>query len=407
MQIQEKQRNRNRHMIKTTENTKPIIVQKYGGTSLADAGLIKKVAKNIIAKKEKGYDLVVVVSAMGKTTDHFIDLAYQVSPDPDRREMDMLLSVGERISISLLAMAINASGKHHAVSYTGSQVGIITDDNHTQAQILEVKGHRLRQALEEGKIVIVAGFQGVSVSKEITTLGRGGSDTTAVALAAALNAQACEIMSDVDGIYSADPNQIPTARRIDRLDFEQALAIASSGARVLQKAAVEFAKRHNVKLSLGSSFNGEIGTIVTDESMSKGCVTAVVVDDDLVVFRGKLNKAEAIKLAHTLSLEKLICKVWQFAGNNVLLGVSKSDANLLNRILKTTEGFSRNGQTSLLALIGTGVGIGSSPAAKFFETLKESSCKYETVISNEFSLKILLENEETQRAVMAVHEAFF
>ena len=389
------------------DTSKPIIVQKYGGTSLADAGLVKKVAKNIVAKKEQGYDLVVVVSAMGKTTDHFIDLAHQICPNPDRREMDMLLSVGERISISLLAMAINATGKHHAVSYTGSQVGIITDDNHTQAQILEVKGHRLCQALEQGKIVIVAGYQGVSVSKEITTLGRGGSDTTAVALAAALNAEACEIMSDVDGIYTADPRQILAARRIDRLDFEQALALASSGAKVLHKAAVEFARRHNVKLSLGSSFTGEIGTIVTDESMAKGFVTGVVSDDDLVVIRADMKDDNAIKLAHTLSLEKLNCKLWQFTGDRLLLGVSKSDAGAACDIVKKHAVLRRENNLSLLALVGTGVGIGSSPSKKFFEILENLSIKIHAIVSEEFFLKILLKNKEMERAAAAVHSALF
>ncbi len=394
-------------MTQKPDTSKPIIVQKYGGSSLANAGMIQKVARNIVAKREEGYDLVVVVSAMGKTTDHFIDLAHQVSPNPDRREMDMLLSVGERVSISLLAMAINATGKGHAVSYTGSQVGIITDDNHTRAQILEVKGHRLRQALEQGKIVIVAGFQGVSVSKEITTLGRGGSDTTAVALAAALNAEACEIMSDVDGIYTADPNKIQIAKRIERLDFDQALALASSGARVLHKTAVEFARRHNVKLSLGSSLSGEIGTIITDESMSKGCLTGVVVDDDLAVFRADMKNDNGVKLAHILSREKLNCKLWQFTGDRVLLGVSKSDADAVRNIVKKTGNLSLEEYSSLLTLVGTGVGIGSSPAEKFFETLERISIKYDIVISNEFCLKILLKNKETQRAVTAVHEAFF
>jgi len=393
-------------MTQKPNTSKPIIVQKYGGSSLANPGMIQKVARNIVAKKEEDYDLVVVVSAMGKTTDHFIDLAHQVSPNPDRREMDMLLSVGERVSISLLAMAINATGKGHAVSYTGSQVGIITDDNHTQAQILEVKGHRLRQALEQGKIVIVAGFQGVSVNKEITTLGRGGSDTTAVALAAALNAEACEIMSDVDGIYTADPNKIPTAKRIERLDFDQALALASSGAQVLHKTAVEFARQHNVKLSLGSSFTGEIGTIVTDESMAKGFVTGVVVDNDLDIIRAEMENEDGAKLVHTLSRERLHCKVWQFAGGRAVIGVSKADAETVSNILQKSVKIRRESDFSILTLIGTGVGIGSPPAEKFFAIL-EKRFKFDAVASDEFYLKILIKNEETAQAAAAVHDAFF
>ncbi len=245
-----------------------LIVQKYGGSSLATPELIKKIAERVIATKEQGYDVVVVVSALGDTTDHLRDLADQISLKPAPRELDMLLSVGERIAISLLAMAITERG-YPAISFTGSQVGIITSNDHTRARILEIKGDRIRHQLEKRKIVVVAGYQGVSIEKEITTLGRGGSDTTAIALAAALNAEKCEIMTDVDGVYTANPQDVPEAKKLDEVSYDEMLELSDAGAQVLKTSAVEFAKRHNIKIEVGSSFTGEIGTIITNGNLDK------------------------------------------------------------------------------------------------------------------------------------------
>lgn len=239
-----------------------IVVQKYGGSSVADATSIKRVAQRIVATKKAGNDVVVVVSAMGDTTDELIDLANQVSPLPPGRELDMLLTAGERISMALLAMAIGNSGQE-ARSFTGSQAGVITDGTHGKAKIIDVTPGRLRNALDEGAIVIVAGFQGVSQnSKDITTLGRGGSDTTAVALAAALDADVCEIYTDVDGIFTADPRIVPNAQQIPALSYEETLEMAANGAKILHLRCVEYARRNNMPIHVRSSFSDKAGTWV-------------------------------------------------------------------------------------------------------------------------------------------------
>ncbi len=255
------------------------MVQKFGGTSVGDADRIRAVADHVARTRRDGHDVVVVVSAMGKTTDDLIRLADQVSPVQPAREYDMLVSSGERISMSLLCMALAGLGVD-AVSFTGSQAGIITDTDHTRAKIVEIRGDRLRQALDEGKVAVVAGFQGVSTDRDVTTLGRGGSDTTAVALAAVLHAEACEIYTDVTGVFSADPRVVPTARRLARVSFEEMLEMAATGGRVLQLRSVEFARNHHVPLHVRSSFTWEPGTWVVEEepSMEQAVVTAVTHD---------------------------------------------------------------------------------------------------------------------------------
>ncbi len=247
-----------------------LVVQKYGGSSVADAEGIKRVAKRIVDTRKAGHEVVVVVSAMGDTTDELVDLAQQVSPLPAGRELDMLLTAGERISMALLAMAIANLG-HQARSYTGSQAGVITDSSHGKARIIDITPGRIRSALDEGAIVIVAGFQGVSQdTKEITTLGRGGSDTTAVALAAALNAEVCEIYTDVDGVFTADPRIVPTARRLPRISYEEMLEMAACGAKVLHLRCVEYARRYDIPVHVRSSFSTREGTWVTDDETTFG-----------------------------------------------------------------------------------------------------------------------------------------
>ncbi|MEY3806361.1 MAG: aspartokinase, partial [Actinomycetota bacterium] len=260
-----------------------LIVQKYGGTSVADPDRIKSVADHVAFTRRHGNDVVVVVSAMGKTTDNLLSLAHAVSDVHPGREMDMLLTTGERISMSLLSMALAGVGVE-AVSFTGSQVGIITDTIHTKAKILEIKGDRVRDALAAGKVVVVAGFQGVSTDSEITTLGRGGSDTTAVALAAALNADVCEIYTDVTGVFSADPRIVPQARKLTQLQFDDMLEMAGVGSKVLALRSVEFARNHNVPIHVRSSFTWERGTWVNAEksqgesSMEEPIISGVVHD---------------------------------------------------------------------------------------------------------------------------------
>jgi aspartate kinase len=259
-----------------------IVVLKYGGASVATTKNIHDVARQIIQCKANGEDPVVVVSAMADSTDRFLKMAYEITNQPRPRELDMLLSVGERISIALLAMAINAEGPYEAISLTGSQVGIITDTNHTRAKIIEVRADRIYQVLSRGQIPIVAGFQGVSIEKEITTLGRGGSDTTAVALAAALGAKQVRIMKEVDGIYSADPNQVEEARVIDRLNYEQCLEFAATGSKVLAADSVALARQHGVEIAVGRANNGTIGTIVTSGDFTRGGVQGIVAVRSLI-----------------------------------------------------------------------------------------------------------------------------
>lgn len=247
------------------DNNAAILVRKYGGSSLASVDRIRTVARDLVAKRSEGYRMVVVVSAMGRTTDDLQHLAQQISPSPARRELDMLLSVGERITMSLLSMALQTEGCS-AISFTGSQCGIITDNSHTDARVIEVKADRVRESLDAGHLVIVAGFQGVSREREITTLGRGGSDTTAVALAAALGAERCEILKDVDGVFTADPRQVPQARRHETLSYPQMEAIAGAGCGVVHQRAVVFARKHGVPLFVGSSFHEAPGTAVAAAS---------------------------------------------------------------------------------------------------------------------------------------------
>lgn len=257
-----------------------IIVQKYGGSSLSDVDKIKQVARNVVDVYNQGHKIVVVVSAMGNMTDELLQLAHSVCKKPPKRELDMLLSVGERMSIALLAMAIHDLGVQ-AISFTGSQVGIITDNQHTQARILEVKALRIQEALAEGKIVIVAGFQGVSINKEITTLGRGGSDATAVALAAALNAEECQIMKDVDGVFVADPKKIPEVRLSSQLSYDEMLEMSELGAGVVNHYAVEIAKHYKVRIAVGNTFSRKIGTIITDYSFDTAKVSGIVENENV------------------------------------------------------------------------------------------------------------------------------
>ncbi len=262
-----------------------IVVLKYGGKSIATTEHLRAIARQVIRTKAAGEDPVVVVSAMGDTTDRFLKMAQEITARPHARELDMLLSVGERISIALLALAINAEGPYEAISLTGSQVGIITDTNHTQAKIIEVRCGRIHQVLQKGQIPIIAGFQGVSTDKEITTLGRGGSDTTAVALAAALGAAQCRIMKDVAGVYTADPQQLPQAQVIDRLNYEQMLEFSATGSKVLASEAVALARQHGVEISVGLSTTGAIGTIITAGDFTGGGIRSIVTLRQLVAMR--------------------------------------------------------------------------------------------------------------------------
>jgi aspartate kinase len=258
-----------------------LVVQKYGGSSVATPEQIRDLARRIVARHESGDKVVVVVSAMGKSTDVLVAQAQELSENPDPREMDMLVSAGERISTAMMSIALNGIRPGLAVSFTGSQIGLITDCNHGDARVLEVKGDRLREALDAGRIPVVAGFQGVSTAREITTLGRGGSDTTAVAVAAALGADVCEIYSDVDGVYTSDPRLAPSARLLATVDYETMLEMSAAGAKVLKDDAVEYARRLGVRIAAGSSSSGRIGTIVSSENLNREALQAMVYHDRL------------------------------------------------------------------------------------------------------------------------------
>ncbi|RMG63197.1 MAG: aspartate kinase [Calditrichaeota bacterium] len=376
-----------------------LIVQKYGGTSLADPERIKAIARRVVEEHRKGHQLVVVVSAMGDTTDRLVELAHQVSKNPPRREMDMLLSVGERISIALLAMAISDLGVQ-AISFTGSQVGIITDTRHTEARILEVRAHRIREELDRGKIVIVAGFQGVSINKEITTLGRGGSDTTAVALAAALQADRCELMKDVDGIFVAEPRLVPNVQLNPRLSYDEMIEMANLGAGVLKTESVEVAKHYRVKVAVGNSFTGRIGTIITDKSLDSSAVRGIVGQKELAWIRLPLPEPPAAHL-HQLNQQLVEARVkmqhFSLTDGAVWLAFHRRFLPDFNRCLQASPLLSRlnlkpqvDETSGMVAIIGTGLNFNSETAGRVFQALENLSCPTENLQVSELKITFRL-----------------
>ncbi|MFQ6115528.1 MAG: aspartate kinase [bacterium] len=376
-----------------------VVVQKYGGSSLARPEFINRVAERVIKAKEKGYEVVVVVSALGETTDQLIELSRQITKSPPRRELDMLLSVGERVSISLLAMAITAKG-YPAISFTGSQVGI-----------LEIKGNRIRKELQDGKIVVVAGFQGVSIEKEITTLGRGGSDTTAVALAAALNAERCEIMTDVDGVYTANPQVVHSAQRISEITYEEMLDMADLGAQVLKASAVEFAKRHNIKIYIGSSFTGYIGTIITDGSLDKKRVTGVAVDEDVVLISlNHATKEPCFKIIKSLAEEGVAVKfIWK-NGPGCSFILKEEDLETAKNIIESNKTNMAKGRVSfnqkvgLLSVVGVGINFGTDVMAKTMKIFEAMSLFPEAYNFSETRLSFAIEKQHLKQAASRIHD---
>ncbi|HID95650.1 MAG TPA: aspartate kinase [Candidatus Latescibacteria bacterium] len=398
-----------------------LIVQKYGGTSLATPDLIKRAAWRVIACKKQGYDVIAVVSAMGNTTDELIDLARKITPNPGGRELDMLLSSGERISMALLSMAINSMG-FNAVSLTGSQSGIITDTVHTKARIKEIKAQRVLEELAKGKIVIVAGFQGVSLEREITTLGRGGSDTTAVALAYALKANVCEILTDVDGVYTADPRVVPEARKLDVISYEEMLELASSGARVLNSRSVEFAKQHGVVIHVRSSFNDNIGTIIKeeDESMEEILVRGVTYDTNeaKVTIRGVPDRpgiAAKIfgKLAQAnVNVDMIIQNVSDSGVTDMSFTVPDSELKTAlecGRQLRDEIDFKdivADEDIAKVSIVGTGMRTHSGVAASMFEALAKNNINIEMISTSEIKISCVVRRSRAEEAVKALHKAF-
>ena len=403
-----------------------LIVQKYGGSSVADADSIKRVASKIAQAKEAGNDVVVTVSAMGDTTDDLIDLAQQVSGQPHAREMDMLLTTGERISMALLAMAIRDLG-FDARSFTGSQAGMMTDAQHGRARIVDVTPTRVRQALDEGAIAIVAGFQGFNHdSRDITTLGRGGSDTTAVALAASLEAEVCEIYTDVDGVFSADPRVVPKAQKLDRVSYEEMLELAAAGAKVINIRAVEFARRHGVTLHVRSSFTEESGTWVSssEEGMnveepiiagvagdtSEAKITVVGVPD----IPGKAAGIFTIVAGAGANIDMIVqnVSVHDTGQTDISFTLPKEDGQRAVEALTAAQ--KESGFESLiyddhigrLSVVGAGMRTNAGVSAQLFTALSDSGINIEMISTSEIRISVIMREEILADAVKAVHTAF-
>ncbi|GLV98498.1 aspartate kinase [Streptomyces lavendulae] len=405
-----------------------LVVQKYGGSSVADAEGIKRVAKRIVDAKKNGHQVVVVVSAMGDTTDELIDLAEQVSPMPAGREFDMLLTAGERISMALLAMAIKNLG-HEAQSFTGSQAGVITDSVHNKARIIDVTPGRIRTALDEGNIAIVAGFQGVSAdSKDITTLGRGGSDTTAVALAAALDAEVCEIYTDVDGVFTADPRVVKKARKIDWIASEDMLELAASGSKVLLHRCVEYARRYNIPIHVRSSFSGLPGTWVSNENpqgdaqvehaiisgvahdVSEAKITVVGVPDKpgeaAAIFRAIADAEINIDMivqnvsAASTGLTDISFTLPKTEGHKAIDALEKAKGQIGFDSLRYDD------QIGKISLVGAGMKTNPGVTASFFQALSDAGVNIELISTSEIRISVVTRQDDVNDAVHAVHTAF-
>ncbi len=400
---------------------KGLIVQKYGGSSVANVERIQKVAQRVVSYSKKGYSLVVVVSALGDTTDELVELANKINPNPSEREMDMLLSTGEQISVALLAMAIHKLGSR-AISFTGAQVGIITDTSHTRARIIKINADKIKTELKKGSIVIVAGFQGVTIDQDITTLGRGGSDLTAVALAKELNAQSCEIYTDVEGIYTTDPRIEPRAKKIKKITYDEMLEMASLGAQVMQARSIEVAKKFNVPLHVRSSFNKNSGTMIIKEVKNM---------EDVVVNGVTLNKNQAkitlcqvpdkpgvaVKLFKNLavaglSVDMIVQNVSHTRQTDISFTVAKTDSAKASRITKAVAKKIGAGEVLLdediarVSIVGVGMKSHHGVAAKMFGILAESEINIEMISTSDISISCIIKKKNAEIAVKKLHEEF-
>ncbi len=400
---------------------KNLLVQKYGGTSVGSTDKIKNVAEKIVSEKRNGKHLIVVVSAMGDTTDRLVDLAHEINANPSPREMDVLLSTGEQISISLLAMAIELLGEK-VISLTGPQVGMHTSSVHKRARITGVDDKRVINELKENKIVIVAGFQGLDENRDITTLGRGGSDTSAVAIAAGLDADKCEIYTDVDGVYTADPRIVADAQKLNKVSYTEVLEMASLGAGVLHPRSVELAQKYNIPLVVRSSFNHENeGTIITtDESMETAVVKGIALDQDI----GKISIMEvpdrpgiAYKLfsmlaAGNIHIDMIVQNTNRAAVNDISFTVADDE---LQDALDISQKFAFDvgaqkvefdKGVSKLSIIGTGIVANPEISSRFFETLYNLGVNIHTISTSEIKISVLLDKHLAKKAMIAVHNAF-
>ena len=400
---------------------KGLVVQKYGGSSVANVKRIQKVAQRVVGYSKKGYDLVVVVSALGDTTDELIELADKINPNPSEREMDMLLSTGEQISVALLAMAIHKLGSQ-AISFTGAQVGIITDSSHTRAKIIKINVDKIKEELNKGRIVIVAGFQGVTLNQDITTLGRGGSDLTAVALAKELRADFCEIYTDVAGIYTTDPRIEPNAKKIKVITYDEMLEMASLGAQVMQPRSIEVAKKFNVPLHVRSSFNTKSGTMIIKEVKKM---------EDVLVSGVTLNKNEAkitlcgvpdkpgvaVKLFKDLatsgvSVDMIVQNVSHTRSTDISFTIAKADCVKASKITKMVA--KKIGASDVLldediarvSIVGVGMKSHHGVAAKMFGVLADNKINIEMISTSDISISCIIKKKDAEIAVKKLHADF-
>ncbi len=398
-------------------------MQKFGGTSVADPDRMRRVARHVADTRAGGDGVVVVVSAMGKATDNLLDLARQVSANPSGRELDMLLTTGERISSALLCMALLDLGCD-AVSFTGSQVGIITDTSHTKAKILEIKGDRVREAIAQGKVAVVAGFQGVSTAKEVTTLGRGGSDTTAVALAAALRADSCEIYTDVTGVFSADPRMVPRARKLSWLSFDEMLEMAGAGSKVLALRSVEFARNHGVPIHVRSSFAWEPGTWVSGDegrrAMEEPIISGVVHDvgESKMTLLGVPDRpgVSALlfeSLAHAnVNVDMIVQNTSVDGTTDISFTLPAGDVAVAQPILERVgaevgaKGVDTDAQIAKLSLVGAGMKTSPGVAARMFRVLADHGVNIEMISTSTIRISVVVERSALDTAIVALHTAF-
>lgn len=400
---------------------KNIIVQKYGGSSIANIDRIKGVAKRILGSKKKNNALVIVVSALGDTTNELEELAFKINKNPPEREMDMLMATGEQIACALLAMAIKNLG-HDAISFTGTQVGIITDCSHTKARIETISARRIRKALAENKIVIVAGYQGVTEENEITTLGRGGSDLTAVALAQALQAKVCEIYTDVGGIYTTDPRIVKNARKIKTITFEEMLEMASLGAQVMQARSIEVAKRFNIPIHVRSSFSKEEGTMIVKKtsnleqvsvqgvtsSRSEAKITICAVPDQPGIAAKIFT--EVSKVGATVDI--IVQNISHTRHTDISFTVPKTHLTKALNAVKIVAKKIRAGEVqhnnniARISIVGSGMRSHHGIAAQMFRTLAKSKVNIEMIATSEISISCIISNRQVAKAVMALHKEF-
>ncbi len=403
---------------------KKIIVQKFGGTSVADTDKIKNVANVIIREKNNGNDVVVVVSAMGHTTDHLVKMAHELNPNPSEREMDMLLSTGECVSIALLTMAVQSAG-YKAISYNATQIGILTENIHSKARIIDIKTEKLRKKLDEGNIIVVAGFQGVTEDGEITTLGRGGSDTSAVALAAALDAERCDIYTDVEGVYTTDPRVVPNASRMNEVSYEEMLELAHAGANVLHPRSVETAKQYKVPLRVRSSFNYEnMGTLIigVDEMEINKPVAGVASDLSqvrIVVCDIPDTPGEAAVLFGNLAKENVsVDMIIQSYPrkvsntNDIAFTINKEDLDKTIKVLESVKTQLKAGDIKVdediakVSIIGAGMIDRPGIASTMFETLAQNNINIRMISTSEIKISCLINKDDAKKAVLALHKVF-